>query len=64
MQATIGGELQSVKLLKNDRDVFDKATLPPVLVPSGLSVERSTYLYEQVKELVREPHCDTLCPNP
>ena len=64
VQATIGGEVRSVKLLKSDRDVLDKATLLPVLVPAGLSSERSTYLYNQVRELVREPYPDTQCPNP
>ena len=39
--------------------------MPPVITPSGLSLTRSLYLYERVREYVRDPQKrDKVCPKP
>ena len=39
--------------------------MPPVLMPSGLSAQRSHYLYDKVREYVRDPRKkDDVCPKP
>ena len=39
--------------------------MPPVISPSGLSLQRSLYLYERVREYVRDPKKrDKVCPKP
>ncbi|MCG8625900.1 MAG: hypothetical protein MJE68_28370, partial [Proteobacteria bacterium] len=38
--------------------------LPPVIPPSGLSLERQQYLFEKIREFCREGTKDLVCPNP
>lgn len=49
------------QLLRRPGTVFD-GTLPQVLPPGGLSVERQAYLYKSIRPFVREAYKDTLCP--
>ena len=47
------------------KDAYQSQVMPPVITPSGLSLTRSLYLYERVKEYVRDPQKrDKECPKP
>ena len=46
-------------------DAYQRLVMPPVLIPSGLSAQRSQYLYDKVREYVRDPRKkDGFCPKP
>eukprot|EP00731_Ephydatia_muelleri_P019560 Em0012g385a len=47
------------------KDAYQSQVMPPVITPSGLSLTRSLYLYERVREYVRDPQKrDKVCPKP
>ena len=51
--------------LKTIQDAYQSQVMPSVIKPSGLSLQRSLYLYEKVREFVRDPKkWDNVCPNP
>eukprot|EP00731_Ephydatia_muelleri_P000984 Em0001g984a len=46
-------------------DIKDAYQMPPVITPNGLFLTRSLYLYERVREYVRDPQKrDKVCPKP
>ena len=51
-------------LLKDPHWKPDAADLPPVIQPTGLSLERKQYLFEKIREFCREDTRDLVCPNP
>eukprot|EP00731_Ephydatia_muelleri_P021837 Em0014g428a len=45
--------------------MYQSQVMPPVITPSGLSLTRSLYLYERVREYIRDPQKrDKVCPKP
>eukprot|EP00731_Ephydatia_muelleri_P006828 Em0003g1076a len=47
------------------RDTFQSQTMPSTIKPNGLSLQRSLYLYEKVREYVHDPKKrDNVCPKP
>ena len=50
-------------LLKEPWDV-DSDTLPNIVPPHGLSIERQWYLYEQIRPFCPDEDKDTVCPLP
>eukprot|EP00731_Ephydatia_muelleri_P000939 Em0001g939a len=51
--------------IKDIKDAYQSQVMPPVITPSGLSLTRSLYLYERVREYVRDPpKRDKVCPKP
>ena len=47
------------------RNAFQHQLLPPVIKPKGLSLQRSQYLFEKVREYVHDPtKRDNVCPRP
>lgn len=41
-----------------------QSAYPPVAKPAGLSHDRQTYLYREIREFVAEEHRDLVCPPP
>ncbi len=52
------------RLLKDPTWKPDATNLPPVIHPSGLSIERQQYLFERIREFCREDARDLVCPDP
>ena len=51
--------------IKDIQEAYQSQVMPPVITPSGLSLIRSLYLYERVREYVRDPQKrDKVCPKP
>ena len=51
--------------IKDIKDAYQSQVMPPVITPSGLSLTRSLYLYERVREYVLDPQKrDKVCPKP
>ena len=51
--------------IKDIQDAYQSQVMPPVITPSRLSLTRSLYLYERVREYVRDPpKRDKVCPKP
>ena len=51
--------------IKDIQEAYQSQVMPPVITPSGLSLMRSLYLYEKVREYVRDPKKrDKVCPKP
>ena len=47
------------------RDTYQSQTMPSAIKPNGLSLQRSLYLYEKVREYVHDPRKrDNVCPKP
>ena len=47
------------------RDAYQSQKMPPTIEPNGLSLQRSLYLYEKVREYVLDPRKrDSVCPKP
>ena len=42
----------------------DATDLPPLIQPTGLSLDRQTYLFEKIRDFCREDTKDLVCPNP
>ena len=61
-------ELNILKLgvtIQTIQDAYQHLVMPPVLIPSGLSAQWSQYLYNKVREYVRDPRKkDGFCPKP
>ncbi|KAL5493394.1 hypothetical protein EMCRGX_G014570 [Ephydatia muelleri] len=50
---------------KSHQNAFQCQVLPPVIKPKGLSLQRSQYLFEKVREYVHDPtKRDNVCPRP
>lgn len=45
-------------------DALDPNALPPQLHPKGLDAKRQQYLYNEIREFVREDKWDLVCPLP
>ena len=57
--------LKSGVTIQATLDAYQRLVMPPVLMPSGLSAQRSQYLYDKVREYVRDPRKkDDVCPKP
>ena len=57
--------LKSGVTIQAIQDAYQHLVMPPVLMPSGLSAQRSQYLYDKVREYVRDPRKkDDVCPKP
>jgi hypothetical protein len=51
--------------IKDIQEAYQSQVMPPVISPNGLSLTRSLYLYEKVREYVRDPKKrDRVCPKP
>ena len=51
--------------IKDIQEAYQSQVMPPVISPNGLSLIRSLYLYEKVREYVRDPKKrDRVCPKP
>ena len=51
--------------IKDIQEAYQSQVMPPVITPSRLSLTQSLYLYERVKEYVRDPQRrDKVCPKP
>ena len=51
--------------IKDIQDAYQSQVMPPVITPNGLSLTRPLYLYERVREHVRDPQKrDKVCPKP
>ena len=57
---TIDGVQEAVKFARSPPAL----TLPPVIQPEGLSEDRKTYLYEQIREFCKDETKDVVCPSP
>ncbi|KAK3105662.1 hypothetical protein FSP39_002952 [Pinctada imbricata] len=56
---------QRFDLKRPDVNVTEFLTqYPSVLTPAGLSADRQSYLYRNVRQFVRDSHKDELCPRP
>ena len=53
-----------LNLLKDSTWRPASTTLPPILLPSGLSSERQAYLYEKIREFCSAETRDLVCPHP
>ena len=47
--------LKTEVAIKDIQEAYQSQVMPPVITPSGLSLTRSLYLYEKVREYVRDP---------
>ena len=54
-------EEKEVTVLKHN---VDKDALPSQMMPSGLSLDRQWYLYEQIRQFCDEEYRDVTCPHP
>ena len=51
--------------IKDIQEAYQSQVMPPVITPSRLSLTRSLYLYERVREYVCDPQKrDKVCPKP
>ena len=51
--------------IKDIQEAYQSQVVPPVIITSGLSLMRSLYLYEKVREYIRDPKKrDKVCPKP
>ena len=51
--------------IKDIQEAYQNQVMPPVISPNGLSLMRSLYLYEKVREYIRDPKKrDRVCPKP
>ena len=57
-------EEEKRRLVKDPKWRPEGTDLPPVIPPSGLSLERQQYLFEKIREFCREGTKDLVCPNP
>jgi hypothetical protein len=58
-------EPQSLFLLKQKYMRFQERRYPPEVLPEGLSLERQTYLYKEIRGFIRDPNnLDLTCPDP
>ena len=64
VRESVDSSFNTVELLKSKKEVLAATTLPPALVPPGLSDDRAKYLYDQIRDHVRDPYKDVLCPKP
>ena len=51
-------------LLKDPSRRPDPSDLPPVITPTGLSLDRQQYLHDKIREYCREGTKDLVCPQP
>ena len=57
-------EEEEQRLLKDVSWKPSASDLPPVIEPTGLSLERQQYLFEKIREFCREDTRDLVCPDP
>ena len=58
------GSSEEKKILKKGGWTPTKDDMPPVLTPSGLSLQRQWYLYDKIREFCPETMKDATCPKP
>ena len=60
-----GDQPRSLFLLKQKYMRFQERRYPPEVLPEGLSLERQTYLYKEIRGFIRDPkNLDLTCPVP
>ena len=59
-----GPELQCERNIKDNNWKPQADQLPPVIPPSGLSLQRHWYLYKKIREFCPDHLKDTTCPQP
>ena len=64
MQLHSGTTEEQQRPLKDPSWTPDATDLPPIIQPTGLSLERRQYLFEKILEFCREDTRDLVCPNP
>ena len=62
VQKSIGGNSDSVDILKTTVQAVQDAGLPPVIAPGGMSRARRQYLHKEIRPFVQEQFRDDLCP--
>lgn len=64
VQPHAGATEEQQHLLKDPSWKPDATNLPPIIQPTGLSLERRQYLFEKIREFCRDNTKDLVCPNP
>ena len=59
-------EERRINLLKKEKQSWNPcdSTLPDIIVPDGLSLDRQWYLYEKIREFCPIDVRDMVCPRP
>ena len=52
------------RLMKDQNWNTNASDLPPIIPPSGMSLERQQYLFEKIREFCRDGTKDLVCPDP
>ena len=61
---SVDSQEREISLLRDPTWSPDKKELPPIIPPSGLSLERRKYLFEKIRDFC-PPECrDSVCPEP
>ena len=55
---------KSFTILTSPTSSLSVESLPPVLLPGGLSLERAKYLYKEIRQFCHAESRDITCPNP
>ena len=64
VQDSVTSPEKVIKLVKDANWRPQADNLPPIILPSGLSLERRQYLFDKIREFC-PPHCqDLVCPDP
>ena len=63
VRETTAGPERCIKLLKDPSWKPSPTELPPVVIPSGLSIERQWYLFDKIREYCPDSK-DIVCPEP
>ncbi len=65
-RVTPDGQPTSVNLLKEKHTRFsEELAYPEEIIPEGLTLERETYLYKEIRGFIRDPEkCNITCPCP
>ena len=55
---------REISMLRDSGWQPDRKELPPIVPPSGLSLERRKYLFEKIREFCPRDCQDIVCPEP
>ena len=64
VRETTAGPERCIKLLKDPSWKPSPTKLPPVVTPSGLSIERQWYLFDKIREYCPDSKKDLVCTEP
>ena len=64
VKQVLHGEEKAQSILSTSVEAILAAGLPRGIPPAGMSVDRQTYLYKNVRQHVAAPFQDVLCPKP